>query len=76
MEEDPLMDEQTIHDYLGTLAKPMEDEIQLMILDNLVHADAAHIADLVLDGRTEEADAYSQKPEVQARIRRWKAAKR
>ena len=47
-----------------------------LALDAVVHADAAHVAHLVLEGLTEEADEYSQRPEVAARIRRWKAEKR
>lgn len=42
-------------------------------LDAMVRADAAYIADLVLWGRTEEADEYATREDVASRIRRWKA---
>jgi hypothetical protein len=44
-----------------------------LLLDAIVRADAAYIADLVVSGRSAEADEYAQKPDVSARIRRWKA---
>lgn len=52
------------------------NDIDQLALDAVVHADAAHIADLVLWGRTAEADEYATRDDVAARIRRWKAAKR
>lgn len=52
------------------------DDIDLIALESTVYADAAHVTHLVLEGMTAEADRYSQQPEVQARIRRWKDQKR
>jgi hypothetical protein len=48
------------------------NDLDLMVLESLVYADAAHVSHLVLEGLTDEADAYSQRPEVASRIRRWK----
>jgi hypothetical protein len=42
------------------------------ILDSIVRADATHIAHLVLEGLTAEADTYATDPTVASRIRRWK----
>lgn len=48
------------------------DDPDLMLLEALVYADSAHVADLVLAGRSTEADTYAQRPEVAARILLWK----
>jgi hypothetical protein len=47
-----------------------------VVLDAIVRADAAYIADLVVSGRSAEADQYATRPDVSARIRRWKALNR
>lgn len=51
------------------------NEIEFMALDSVVRADAAHIAHLVLEGLTGEADEYATDPLVASRIRRWKEAR-
>lgn len=47
--------------------------VDFLILESAVYGDAAYIADLVVNGQTEEADAYCQREDVAARIRTWKA---
>lgn len=51
----------------------MTDYDDALVLDAIVRADAAYIADLVVSGRSAEADDYATTPAVSARIRRWKA---
>lgn len=48
------------------------NDLDVMVLESLVYADSAHVAYLVLEGLTAEADEYSCRTDVQARIRRWK----
>jgi hypothetical protein len=49
------------------------NDLDLLVLETTVYADAAHVTDLVLAGQTEAADAYAIRPEVANRIRLWKA---
>lgn len=51
------------------------NDIDLLALEAVVYGDSAHIAHLVMEGLTTEADEYAQRPEVAARIRRWKATR-
>lgn len=49
------------------------NEIDQLALEAVIYGDSAHVMHLVLEGRTAEADDYSQRADVQARIRRWQA---
>lgn len=49
------------------------NEIDALVLEQVVYGDAAHVAHLVMEGRSAEADAYASQPAVADRIRRWKA---
>lgn len=47
--------------------------VDFLILESAVYGDSAQIADLVINGQIEAADAYCQRPDVAARILLWKA---
>ena len=47
--------------------------VEFLLLESAVYGDSAYIADLVLNGQTDDADAYCRRDDVAARILLWKA---
>lgn len=47
-----------------------------LMLEALVYADSAHVAHLVLEGRSADADEYATRDDVAARIAAWKAGRK